>query len=284
VRHHFPQAGGRFLSPRDEAEKRRVIFLGDDLAQRLFGDVDPVGRTMLVNRMPYLVVGVMQPKTQMGMYGGPDKEHAVIPISTFASQWGRQRLSNIVFQVDSPDLMADAIERFANALSARYRFDPTDEQVMDVWDIANMAKVLGNVFLGFQYFLGIVGALTLLVGGIGVANIMYAVVKEKTKEIGVQMALGARRGWVTGPLVLQGLAYTLLGGLLGIVISVVLITLIGLLPTEGVDALAFLGMPTLSWQIAAATAAVLGLIGTLAGYFPARRAASIDPAETLRYE
>jgi putative ABC transport system permease protein len=137
---------------------------------------------------------------------------------------------------------------------------------------------------GFQIFLGIVGALTLLVGGIGVANIMYAVVKEKTKEIGVQMALGARRGWVTGPFILQGLAYTFLGGLFGLLIALVFIILLRMAPVEGNQALEFLGKPTLSWQIAAATAAVLGIIGTLAGYFPARRAATIDPAETLRYE
>ena len=98
------------------------------------------------------------------------------------------------------------------------------------------------------------------------------------------MAVGARRSWITIPFVLQGLIYTLLGGLFGVVIAIIFIILIGLLPTEGNAALEFLGQPTLSPQIAFATAAVLGIIGTLAGYFPARRAASIDPAETLRYE
>jgi len=117
-----------------------------------------------------------------------------------------------------------------------------------------------------------------------VANIMYAVVKEKTHEIGVQMALGARRGWVTGPLLLQGLVYTMVGGMLGLVISMVFIILLGFAPVEGNQALEFLGKPTLSWPIAVATASVLGAIGMVAGYFPARRAASVDPAETLRYE
>ena len=284
VRNHYPQEGGRFLNPTDEAEKRRVIFLGDKLAERIFADHDPVGEPLLVNGSTYMVVGVMQPKLQMGMYGGPDDDHAVIPITTFAAQWGRQRLGNIVLEVAAPDRMPEALERFAEALSAKYRFDPTDQEVVDVWDIAEMAQTMDKVFIGFQIFLGIVGGLTLLIGGIGVANIMYAVVKEKTREIGVQMAVGARRGWITGPFVLQGLVYTLLGGLFGVAIAVVLIILIGLLPVEGNQALEFLGKPTLSWQIGAATAAVLGIIGTLAGYFPARRAASIDPAETLRYE
>jgi putative ABC transport system permease protein len=169
-------------------------------------------------------------------------------------------------------------------LGAKYGFDPTDERAMGTWDTVEGAKVLTNMLIGIQMFLGIIGALTLIVGGIGVANIMYAVVKERTREIGVKMALGARRSWITGPLVLEGLTYTLLGGVLGLVMAVGLVTLLSLLPTEGNEALEMLGKPTLSVEIALANALVLGTIGLLAGYFPARRAASVDPAETLRYE
>jgi ABC-type antimicrobial peptide transport system permease subunit len=123
--------------------------------------------------------------------------------------------------------MPRAREEFNEALAAKYRFDPTDEQVTGLWDTVEGAKVMANIMIGLQAFLGIIGALTLLIGGIGVANIMYAVVKEKTREIGVQMALGARRGWVTGPFVLQGLSYTLVGGAFGLAIAVVMILLLG---------------------------------------------------------
>ena len=284
LRHHFPQAGGRFFNANDEREKRRVIFLGDELAEEIFADVDPVGKTMFVDRVPYLVIGVMQHKLQMGTYKGPDEGGSVIPITTFAAQFGRQQLTNIVFKARSAEDMPLARDQFNQALAGKYRFDPTDEQVLGLWDTVEGARIMSNIMIGLQFFLGIIGALTLLIGGIGVANIMYAVVKEKTREIGVQMALGARGGWVTGPFVLQGLTYTLVGGGLGLLTAMVMILLLGLVPVEGNAALEFLGKPTLSWQIAFATAAVLGSIGILAGYFPARRAATVDPAETLRYE
>jgi putative ABC transport system permease protein len=284
IRHHFPQAGGRFFNINDERDKRRVIFLGDELAEDIFGEVDPVGETMFVDRVPYLVIGVLQHKIQMGTYKGPDTNGSVIPITTFSAQFGQQRLTNIVFKVRTAEDMPLARQQFNEALAAKYRFDPTDEQVTGLWDTVEGAQVMSNIMIGLQAFLGIIGVLTLLIGGIGVANIMYAVVKEKTREIGVQMALGARRGWVTGPFVLQGLSYTLVGGAMGLAIAVMLILLLGLIPVEGNQALEFLGKPTLSWQIAAATAAILGGIGILAGYFPARRAATVDPAETLRYE
>jgi len=135
-----------------------------------------------------------------------------------------------------------------------------------------------------QLFLGFIGCLTLVMGGVGVANIMYAVVKERTREIGVKMALGARRGWIVGPLVLESLAYTVLGGILGTLPAVGIIALVSSIPEGGMDALRFLGKPALSPAIGVAAALILGLVGLLAGYVPARRAASIDPALTLKYE
>jgi len=284
LRHHYPQPGGRFFNAHDERDKRRVIFLGNQLAEDIFGDVDPVGEILQVANVPYLVIGVMQPKLQMGTYKGPDEGGAVIPITTFAAQWSRRWLNNVVFKVAEADDMPSAREEFAQALSARYRFDPTDEQVTGLWDTAEGGKTLASEMRAFQIFLGIIGALTLLVGGIGVANIMYAVVKEKTREIGVQMAIGAHRSWITGPFVLQGMTYTLLGGAFGLVIAIVLVLAFQAVPVEHNEAIEFLGKPTLSVEIAVVTAALLGFIGILAGYFPARRAASVDPAETLRYE
>ena len=284
ARKHYPVAGGRFLNPDDDQEKRRVVFLGDELATDLFGAENPVGKTLLVNQSPYTVIGVMEHKTQMGAYGGPDKNHAIIPINTFKAQFGRDRLSNLVIQVRNPADMPAMLYKVNEVLGGKYGYDPTDKEVFHVWNTVKSSQVTTNITLGIQLFLGIIGALTLVIGGVGVANIMYAVVKERTREIGVKMALGARARWIVGPFILEGLVYTLIGGAMGILIATILVTAASFIPIENSKVMSFLGRPTLSWQIGAATSMILGLIGMLAGYFPARRAASIDPASTLRYE
>jgi len=283
-RKHYPVAGGRFLSVEDEVQRRRVIFLGDEMAKDIFGNEPPVGKTLLMNNAPYTVIGVMQKKTQMGMYGGPDANHAVIPITTFRAQFGRDRLNVMVVETERPQQMKQALNRVNQLLGARYGYDPTDDRALSTWDMTKSANVTANIAVGIQLFLGIVGALTLLIGGVGVANIMYAVVKERTREIGVKMALGAKQRWIIAPFVLEALVYTFIGGALGIIIATILVSLTSFVPIESNKVLSFLGRPTLSPQIGVATSAILGLIGLAAGYFPARRAARIDPASTLRYE
>jgi putative ABC transport system permease protein len=284
ARRHYAVAGGRFFNANDEAEKRRVLFLGDELAKDLFGKEEPVGKTLLVNNSPFTVIGVMIHKRQMGVYGGPDQNHAVIPSTTFRALFGRDRLNVLVIETHEPEEMAGALKRLNEVLGAKLGYDPTDERALSTWNIVKSSQINRNVALGLQLFLGIIGVLTLIIGGVGVANIMYAVVKERTREIGVKMALGARTAWITGPFVLEGLVYTFVGGAAGMFLALLIVTPLAWVPIEKNAVLEFLGRPTLSPTIGLLTAGVLGLIGTLAGYFPARRAAAIDPAETLRYE
>jgi putative ABC transport system permease protein len=284
ARKHYPQAGGRFFNEDDVAQRRRVIFLGDEMAEDIFGKEKPVGKTILVNNVPYLVIGVMQKKTQMGVYGGPDADHAVIPNTTWRAQFSRERLNNLLIQTERPDQMKAALKKLNQVLGAKYQYDPTDDRALSTWDMVKSSEVTRNILIGIQIFLGIVGTLTLLIGGVGVANIMYAVVKERTREIGVKMALGAKQRWIIMPFILEALMYTFIGGLLGITIATLLVALTSFVPIEGNKVMSFLGRPTLSPQIGVATSAILGVIGLLAGYFPARRAASVDPAATLRYE
>ena len=284
IRNHIPMPGGRFLNPLDYQLRRRVAFLGDALAIKLFGKENPVGKQIRLVNVPYTVVGVMKPKVVMGNYNGNDKDQITIPLSTYKAQFGQEKLGDIVVKPKQPEQMDYVLREVSNVLSARYGFNPEDKRVLPAWNTVESFKVTRNMLTGIQIFLGIIGALTLIIGGVGVANIMYAVVKERTKEIGIKMALGARRGWITGPIVLEGLLYTLLGGAVGLLMAVTVVFILGRIPTGGNEALNLLGKPTLSLPIGLVSAAILGLIGITAGYFPARRAASINPAETLHYE
>ena len=284
LRNHIPAPGGRFLNPLDQQLRRRVAFLGQEIAKKLFLDENPIGQQFLINKVPYTVVGVMMPKVVMGNYNGMDKDQISIPITTYKSQFGQDTLSNIVIKPERPEQMGFVLQMLNNVLGAKYGYNPEDKRVMGTWDTVESSEVTRNILKGIQIFLGIIGALTLVIGGVGVANIMYAVVKERTKEIGIKMAMGARRGWITGPIVLEGLLYTLLGGAVGVLMAVAVVFILNKIPTGGNEALELLGKPTLSLPIGLASAAILGLIGITAGYFPARRAASINPAETLHYE
>jgi len=283
MRNIHPQPGGRFLNERDMAEKRRVVFLGEELAKDLFGTEDVVGKTVQINQSTFLVVGVAQKKIQMGMYNGPDRNQSCIPAPTFKSAYTDARIENLVYRPVSPELGDTAKAQLYRVMGAKYHFDPEDTRSLGIWDTREMQRINYNVGLGIQIFLGIIGALTLFVGGMGVANIMFAVVKERTREIGVKMALGAKERQVMLPFMLEALLMTVLGGILGTMLSLGIIGTIAALPLKG-EAFEFLGRPTFSPAIAIATAMVLGTIGSLAGFFPAKHASSVNPAVSLRYE
>ncbi|HPC82952.1 MAG TPA: ABC transporter permease [Thermoanaerobaculaceae bacterium] len=285
LRANYPQPGGRYIDDLDMLHKRRVVFLGDNLARDLFGDADPVGRTLQLADSTFTVIGVMQKKRQMGMYGGPDADRATIPLSTFEALFGRRHLSNLVYQPVSEAAAPAARRRFLEVMGSKYRFDPSDTRVFGFWDTIENARVFSNMMIGIEIFLGIIGALTLVIGGVGVANIMFAAVQHRTREIGIQMALGARRVWITGGLVLESLTLTFAGGLVGIGAGSALVRALAAFQASNPnEAMEFLGQPTISVPIAVTTVLLLGGIGLLSGYFPARRAVTIQPAAALRYE
>lgn len=283
MRTMFPAAGGRFLNERDVADRRRVIFLGDSIARRLFPDVDPVGQTLDIDGLPFTVVGTMASKAQTSMNNGPDADRAIIPSSTLQAIYGHTRVSSILVRPRDIREAALVKRRLYEVLGARYSFAPDDTRALRMWDFIEEERMGRNIGLGIQIFLGVIGALTLVVAGVGVGNIMYVVVRERTREIGLKLAVGARRRHIMAQFVFEAVLICFAGGLAGLLLGASLVTGVASLPDTN-EAMFFIANPALSWPITLGTVGILVTIGILAGVFPARKAASLDPVESLRYE
>lgn len=283
LRRMFPAAGGRFLDPKDVAERKRVVFLGDSIAIRLFGQQDPVGQTVLIDRLPFLVVGHMRHKLQTSMNNGPDDQRIIIPASTYRTIYGPKTLDEMMVRPRDVAQAPMVKARIYEVLGRRHQFDPTDKRALAIWDFVEDGKENLAIGRGIQIFLGVVGGFTLLLAGVGVANIMYVVVKERTREIGVKLALGARRRHIVAQFTFEALLLSFMGGLVGLSFSALVVTVVALIPKTSM-AMEMIANPILSWPIALGTVGILATIGLAAGVFPARRAAAVDPVESLRYE
>src|SRR5205814_257587 len=187
------------INDRDLAERRRVAVLGDELAKLLFGDEAVVGQQVFLGDAPFTVVGVMRPKLQNSSYEERDKDRIFIPASTHYALFGNRFLNNIVYRAQSPEVTKQAERRVYETLGRKDRFDPQDKDALAFWDTSEWETRFGQMFVAFNIFFAIVGSFTLLVGGIGVANIMYIVVRERTREIGVRRAVGATRTHIRRP-------------------------------------------------------------------------------------
>ena len=283
MRNHIAASGGRMINQLDMDLRRRVVFLGDELKRRLFGDDDPIGERILIRSVPFMVVGVQKSKIQMSSYSGSDEDKASIPATTFHAVFGDRWLDNIVYQPYDVNKMDYVERKVYEAMGAKYKFDADDERALGIWDLAESAREFSNILMGIKIFLGIIGGLTLLIAGVGVANIMYVSIKERTREIGVKMAVGARRSYILAQFLIEALIITFFGGIGGMAVSYALTEGFKRIPIES-DVLDFMGRPTISLEIGIVVVVILGLMGLLSGLFPAMRAASTNPVESLRYE
>ncbi len=283
MRSMYPVAGGRFINARDVAEQRRVVFLGHEVAGQLFPDGNAIGNRLVIDNNPYTVVGVMQDKMQMAMNNGPDARRAIIPHTTYRQTYNPMRLGGILIRPSDPMYQERVEYRVREIMSRKYRFHADDKQAIGVWDFIEAERIQSQVAMGVKIFLFSVGFFTLLIAGVGVANIMYVVVKERTREIGVKKAIGAQNRHIISQFIFEAIFICMLGGTAGVLFSSGLIIGVQSLNLEGGVA-DFLGNPVLSADAMIMTCGVLSMIGLAAGIFPARRAALVNPVESLRYE
>jgi putative ABC transport system permease protein len=276
MRNVIPSSGGRFVNDLDIDRRRRVLFLGDKLKQDLFGKDEAVGKTVMIDNVPFLVIGVMETKAQDSSYSGQDKDKAFMPESTYRGLFSERYVDNFIFQAKDAADVPQVTEKVYEVLSRRLKFDPKDKEAIGTWDTTEGEKFFKVFFGTFRAFLAIIGSFTLIVGGIGVSNIMYVVVEERTREIGVKLAVGAKPRFILTQFLTETLTLTAFGGLLGFMFT---LAVIAVFPAQLDE---YVGTPEASPVVILTTAALLGLIGLAAGYFPARRASLLDPVVALK--
>jgi putative ABC transport system permease protein len=277
-------AQGRFYNPEDQMQRARVAVIGSDTKEKLFSGRNALGEHIRIDGISFEVVGVLTPKMQ----AGDDNINRVVyvPFTTMSDLKDTHYLDSMWFNYETNDY--ERIEQSVRyTMAAQHKFNPADRRALYVFNLMEQVHQFEVITIGLKILLGFIGTLTLGIGGVGLMNIMLVSVTQRTREIGVEKALGARRRHIFLQFLAEALTITFIGGLLGIVLAYVVAFSVGRLTlysamakhAEAGDIRLMINPVTLIVAVLILTA-----VGLISGMVPAIRASRLDPIEALRYE
>ncbi|WFB47200.1 ABC transporter permease [Vibrio coralliilyticus] len=264
------QTGSRNISPSDIASHTRVAVLGDQIAK--MGGIG-IGEEVKVNGIPFLVIGVLSDEDAGISFG--DSRRVFIPQTTYRDLWNDKPWMLLMKPTDGMD-SASFRESIVRFYAKQLHFDPSDKDAVRLPDFSEGAAVISGILRGIQIFLGASGAMTMAVGALGVANIMFLSVTERTREIGVRLAIGATQGSILGQFIVEGLILVAVGTAMGLMISFALVALLGTVALPE-----WIGSPVITPDSIVLSLLVTVVLALMASYFPARRASRLTPVLAL---
>jgi putative ABC transport system permease protein len=271
----WPVASGEFFSDGDVRTSARVCVLGKTVADNLFEGGDPIGQTLRIRNLPFRVIGVLSAKGQ-NQFGQDQDDTVIVPYTTAQKKmltitWIHYGMVSAI----SPAATFTAEREITDLLRQRHKLAPNMDNDFTVRNLTDVAEAADQSSSIMTTLLASIAGVSLLVGGIGIMNIMLVSVTERTREIGIRMAIGARSGVIRRQFLIESITLSVVGGAIGVFLGIVISVIIP----------PMLGWPTLVSSVSIAASVVFSmLVGIAFGYYPARKAAALDPIDALRYE
>jgi putative ABC transport system permease protein len=279
---------GRFLGAEDVSAMRRVVVLGYDLKKKLFSQAPALDQDVFINGMQFTVIGVLQKKISLSNYFSQDDSCAMIPIKVMGIMRDIRYNNVLVFQPVSPSMETAATRQVRQVLGEIHKFIPADEKALILDSSSEGFNIVNGLGLAIKGLLGVIGLFTLAVAGVGIMNIMLFCVQERTHEIGVLKALGARKRHIRLQFLGEALALSILGGVLGYLLSILIANWIGVIPFLGPLFEDSSGQGDIhlivNTRVFITSFLTFTIIGLLSGTWPAIKASRLDPVEALRAE